>query len=244
MTGYAVKTINLSGHAVSVWIPRTYRGGYGVILTHGAGAPFEFTDLTAQAASVRLAAAIASAGIPCIAGPFQVAGVNSWGNDVAMAQMTDSRNELPNHVPGLNTDKILLLGVSMGGGAVARYSILNPTEVAGVVGIIPAFDYVYEWENIASIRASMGAAWGVTYPTPLPVGADNVSNAAAAAGIPLLAGYGTADTTVPPTGVLNYVDAVGGDAQIISTTLNHSDALVAAMPISDVIKFLVLNGGT
>lgn len=239
MTGYAVTTINLAGDAVSVFKPRTYRGGYGVILAHGAGAPFEFTDLAAQPASVKLAAAIASAGIPCIAGPF---GSDAWGNDTAQAKMEAARLELPNHVPGLVTSKILLLGVSMGAGAVARYSINNPSLVAGVVGIIPAFDYAYEWANVPAVRASMGAAWGVTYPTPLPVGADNLTNCAAAVGIPLLAGYSTADTTVPAAGVIAYTDAVGGTKLVISTTLDHSDALVALMPAATVIQFLSTNG--
>lgn len=236
MTGYAVKTIVLSGQAFSVWIPRTYRGGYGVMLCHGAGAPFEFTTLNGQSASVRLAAAIASAGIPCFAGPFAS---DAWGNDTAIGLMDDALAEFPNHIPGLDTAKILLLGVSMGAGGAARYSILNPTTVAGVVGIIPAFNYAYEWDNVPAIRASLGAAWGVTYPTPLPSDADNLANSAAAVGIPLLAGYSTADTTVPPTGVEEYVDAVDGTKLVLSTTVNHSDAAVALMPHDVVIQFLV-----
>lgn len=239
MSGYAVKTIDLNGHAVSFWSPRTYRGGYGVMLCHGAGAPFEFMGLANQPASVKIAAAVASAGIPCMAGPF---GNDAWGNDTAMGEMDEAVAEFPNHIPGLNTSRILVLGVSMGAGGAARYSILNPTIVAGVIGIIPAFNFVYEWDNVPAVRASLGAAWGVTYPTPLPADADNLANAAAAVDIPLLAAYSTADTTVPAAGVEAYADAVGGTKQIISTTLNHSDAAVAAMPINEIIQFLVANG--
>lgn len=239
MSGYSVTTFNLSGDAVSVWNPRTLRGGYGVILTHGAGAPFEFTDLTQQQSSVILAAAIARSGIPCVAGPF---GSDAWGNDTAMSKMTAARTELNNRVPGMDATKILVLGVSMGAGAAARYSILNPVQVAGVVGIIPAFNYAYEWANVSAIRASLGAAWGVTYPTSLPSGADNLANASAAAGIPLLAAYSTADTTVPPAGVEQYVDAVGGVKRVISTSVNHSDAAVGLMPPAEVVQFLMTNG--
>lgn len=237
--GYTVTTYNLGGNAVSVWRPRTYRKGYGVLLAHGAGAPFEFTNLSAQSASVKLAAAIASAGIPCIAGPFAS---DAWGNDAAQTLMQAAIDDFPNRIPDLNTDKILLLGASMGGGAVARYSINNPSIVAGVVGIIPAFDLAYEWANVPAVQASMGTAWGVTYPTALSSDADNVANAAAAVGIPLLAGYSTADTTVLATGVENYVNAVGGTGLVISTTLNHSNALIAQMPINTVIGFLAENG--
>lgn len=239
MTGYAVKTYRLADDDVSVWMPRTPRSGYGVVLAHGAGAPTQFMNLAAQAASVRLAAAIASAGIACIAGPF---GGDAWGNDTALTAMDAARIDLVNHVPGLDTTKVLLLGVSMGGGAVARYSIENPALVAGVIGVIPAFNYAYEWANVPAVRASLGAAWGVTYPAALPADADNLANAAAAAGIPLLAAYSTADTTVPAAGVEAYTAAVGGTNLVISTTLNHSDALVGLFDAGEAIRFLVANG--
>lgn len=241
MTGYNAGTAKgrvAANEVDTIFRPRTPLPVRGVVLCHGAGAPTEYTDLATQAASVRLAAAIASAGFPCVAGEF--AG-DSWGNATAMARIDSARALLASTFPNMLTDKVLLLGVSMGGAVSVRYSQTKPAEVAGVVGIIPAFNIRHLWENVAAVRASIGAAWGVAYPAALPAAADTLANAGLAADVPLLAGYSSVDTTVPPAATTSYADAVGGTASIIDTASGHSDATVGKMPVEDVLNFLWLH---
>lgn len=240
MSGYSVtRSIGrvTAGEQDSIWAPRTVHGNVcGTILVHGSDAPDEFMDNVAQPASVRLAAGLATAGIPCIAGVF---GGNMWGNDTVMTAITDAWTVLKATFPTIRTDKLCLVGVSMGGAAVARYTQLHPTQVAAAVGIIPAYDVRYEYEQVAGTSAAIAAAWGFPNGNPLPAEADIAAGAAAAVGVPLLTGYSTVDAIVPPAPVLAYTAAVGGAAIITDTTAGHSDAAVAGMPLTTLARFLI-----
>lgn len=240
--GYtAVTSLDLvtTGQLGTIWRPRSPRKGRcGLILLPGSGNPQGYIDSVGQKASMRLAAALAGVGIPTITSDFYY---NSWGNDNAMGAITAAWTVLKAQFPDMNTDKVCLLGGSMGGGAVARYSILHPENVAAVVGIIPAFDYRYEFENIAGIDAPFRAAWGMGGGDPFPTAADNAANYTAAVGVPLLAGYASDDTIVPSGPVIAYTESVGGTA-INLGALGHTDAAIGAMPLDTVAQFLAANG--
>lgn len=225
----------------SVFAPRTPRvGTVGVVLVHGSGNPHEFIDDLAQPSSVKLAAALAAAGIPCIAGDF---GFQAWGNDTVLARIDAAWTVLKGLYPAMRTDKLALLGVSMGGAAVARYSQMHPERVACVVGLIPLFDLLaFYAANPGAVATEVGTAWGVTAPAALPAGASIAAGAHLAARVPLLAGYSTADVTVLPAWVTAYVAAVGGTAIVTDTTFGHSDQAVGGMPIATVGQFLAANG--
>lgn len=230
-----------TGETDQVWAPRTPRTGTcGLILCHGATAPNEFIDLISQAASVRLAAALASAGIPCLSGTF---GGDTFANDTAMTRIESAWTVLKGLYPAMRTDKVALLGVSMGGAVAARYSQLNPTKVAALVGIIPLWDIVALYAgNVGGLATSVATAWGVTAPAALPPEADIAANAAAAAGIPTLAGYSTADAFIDPAWVTTYATTVGATTTIIDTTSGHTDTTVGKMPIATVGEFLAAHG--
>lgn len=242
--GYAVTTAVgrvAAGETDELFTPRAPRAGRcGVILCHGAGQLSEFIDLATQKSSMKLAAALATAGIPCIAGDF---GGNIWANDVLMSRIDSAWGVLKDAFPTMRTDKVCLLGVSMGGAAVARYSQLHPASVAAVVGFIPVWDLVGLYvANTGGYQAPIGASWGVTPPAPLPATADVATNAPNAAGIPTLAGYSTADQIVKPTWVTSYVAKVGGTAIVTDTVYGHSDQAIGGMPISTVGNFLAAHG--
>lgn len=242
MSGYSVSVgANriASGEYDEIFTPREPRHGCGVILVHGSGNPMGFTDTTAQPASTKLAAALTNHGIPCVAGDM---GGQTWGNDTVISRITAAWGILKSQFP-IRTDKMCLLGVSMGGAAVARYSQLNPSKVAAVVGLLPLWDLVaFYTANIGGTQAQVGTAWGVTAPAALPSGAAIAANASAAAGIPTLSGYSSVDTTVLPAWVTAYSTVVGGTTQIIDTVAGHSDAAIAGMPISTVLNFLLAHG--
>lgn len=224
-----------------VWAPRSPRTGTcGVVLVHGSGNPEGFIDPINQPSSVKLAAALASAGIPCIAGDM---GGQAWGNDTVISRIDAAWSVLQAQFPSLRTDKICLLGESMGGSAVVRYSQLHPTKVAAVVGLIPLTDLVAFYNaNVGGSQAQVGTAWGVVAPAALPASANIAANASLAASVPWLAGYSSVDTTVLPAWVTAYTAAVGGTAIVTDSTFGHSDQAIGGMPIPTVGQFLAANG--
>lgn len=231
-----------TGELDEIWTPRTLRSGKcGVVMCHGSGNPQNFVDPTNQPSSLKLAAALASAGMPLIAGDF---GGQAWGNDTVVSRIDSAWAVLKARFPSMRTDKLCLLGGSMGGAAVARYSQLHPERVAAVVGLIPLWDLTaFYTANVGGKQPEIAGAWGVTAPAALPSSADIATNAHLAAGIPTLAGYSTVDTTVLPAWVTAYTTAVGGTAIITDSTYGHSDQAVGGMPISTVGEFLAAHGG-
>lgn len=230
-----------AGEVDTIWTPRNLRAGRcGAILLHGSGNPQGFIDSMNQPSSMKLAAALATAGIPCIAGDM---GGQTWANDTAMTRIDAAWAVLKARFPTMRADKVCLVGASMGGALAARYSQLNPTKVAAVVGLIPLWDLAaFYTGNVGGTQAEVAAAWGVSTGAALPASADIAGNAGLAAGIPHLAGYSTVDTTVSPAWVLTYTQRVGGTAIVTDTTFGHSDAAVGGMPISTVGQFLVASG--
>lgn len=230
-----------AGEVDYLWAPRTPRTGTcGVVLCHGATSPAQYMNLLTQSNSVKLAAALASAGIPCIAGEFSG---DSWGNDAAMTDVTNAWGVLQAAYPDMRTDKVALLGASMGAAVIARWSQLNPTQTAAVVGIIPLWDLVAFYQgDVGGLQSSVAAAWGVTAPAALPAGADIAANASLAAGIPHLAGYSTTDALIDPDWVTAYTAAVGGTAQVTNPNSGHTNASIGGLPIATIGRFLAANG--
>jgi hypothetical protein len=241
--GYAITTAIgnvFGGETDEVLAPRSLRKGRcGLVLVHGADNPLEFIDPIGQPSSLILAAAMASAGIPCVAGDM---GGQAWGNDTVLGRI-DAAWALLISQFGVRSDKLCLLGVSMGGAAVSLYSQRYPAKVACVVGLIPLLDLVaFYAANAGGTQGQVGTAWGVTAPAALPARADNATNAHLAENVPLLVGYSSVDATVLPAWVTPYVAKVGGTALVTDSTFGHSDQAVGGMPIATVGQFLAAHG--
>jgi pimeloyl-ACP methyl ester carboxylesterase len=244
--GYSVSMASnriQSGEVDEIWTPHTpRRNTCGVIMLHGSGNPQGFTDSINQPSSVKLAAALARYGIPCIAGDMAF---EAWGNDAVVSRIDAAWTVLKTQFPKMRTDKVCLLGISMGGAAVARWSQANPTKTACVLGLIPLFDltsfYAYPAYS-GAVQNAIGTAWGVTAPAALPARANILSTASSAAGIPHLIGYSSVDTTVLPPWSTNYGTAVGATMMITDSTYGHSDQAVGGMPITTATNFLVAHG--
>lgn len=246
MSGYSAVSATgrvTVGETDTIWTPRSPRAGTcGVILVHGSGAPKQFTDVVQQPSSVTLAATIAGTGIPCIAAEF---GGDAWANNTCMTGIDAAWTTLKAAFPLMRTDKVCLVGVSMGGGAVARWSQLHPTSTAAAVGIIPAFNLKYEYDNIPGVVAAIEAAWGFTGSGNYPAAADTLANASAASGVPIKAFYSSNDTTVPSAGITQYINAVGASPasdMVDVGALGHTDAAVGAVNTTTLIRFLADNG--
>lgn len=237
-----------TGEVDWLWVPGNVRTGrYGVILLHGASTPDQFVGQGWPAAN-KLAAALANAGIPCVSGYLGTNSTNTadpWSNDTHMARITSALAYLAS-ATGASATKAHLFGVSMGGGAAFRYAATNPTKVASVVAVMPQSNISrnYTDDNPAGARAGIGTAWGVTYPTALPAGADLVAQAAAisAAHIPVRAYYSTVDTLALPADVRALANAAGGTHEAIDSTAGHANGSLAKFDVSAYLTFLKEHG--
>lgn len=239
MSGYRVVT---GADGYTIWHPRTPRvGTCGLILFPGQSNPYGYMDAFNQQASVTLAAALASSGIPTITSTF---GGNTWANNTMQATIPAHRAALQAAFPAMRTDKICVLGISMGGAAATRYTQLNPASVAAVVGIIPAYDPKAIYVNNEVGDAAMEAAWSFSGLANFPDALDLGTKAALASSVPLLTGYASNDTIVPAASVTAYHTAAGGDpANIVNVgALGHTDAAIAALSIATIARFLVAHG--
>jgi|GEM_PF-4718237 len=248
--GYSMSSASgtiASGEIDTIWKPRSPRAGkHGVILCHAYTFMYTYSDPVVSVHAVQLAAFLASNGITCISGQMGNADVvgDNWANDQAMSRVTAAWNVLIGM--GCDASKVNLLGISMGGATVARWAMLNPSSVGAVYGIMPVSDIsdIYVNQRVSNARTSIGGAWGVTYPTPLPAGADLAGQASLAAAVPCRLDYGSADTTVIPSTVAALAAAWGANctATVTDTTNNHGDGIIANTSPSTVLNFFVANG--
>lgn len=182
---------------------------YPVVACHptgpGAWSSWISPSTRAQAA---LPGALAMAGVASMGGWM---GGDMFGNTTAMDSIEAARLSLGG-IPGVDNSKIHLIGVSQGAQTSIRYAGLNPSKVASWCGIIPLADInaVYNADRLG-LRASIGSAWGVTYPTALPATASPATHAPAivSAGIARRIYRSPSDAAVLPAEVDALASALG-----------------------------------
>lgn len=222
-------------------------GKFGVVLLHGSGAPIQYASV-ASWASGALAGLIAQAGIPCIAA--EMSG-QAFGNDAAMTDIGNAINYLAAQT-GVPSTKIHVIGISMGAYTGLRYAANNVSKVASFTGIIPLcdLDYIYQG-NVGGLRAQIGTAWGVTYPTALPAGAIISSSAAALNGVvPSQMYYSTVDALIPTAQVTTMGTTIGASpVTAVDSTYGHNEGSIQAAvdlggagTAQQIINFLIANG--
>lgn len=208
-----------------LYTPMEIRGAdkYGVMALHGATAPDNFA-IASRWKSSKIVGHIAHAGIPVVAGYMSG---DSFANDLSMTDMTNALTLLDNS--GCSVDKVHLFGISMGGTLAIRWAAQNPSKVASIQGVIPAtsIDRIYQ-QNPAGLRTAVGNAWGVTYPTPLPAGADLTDDYATilAAGIPVRLHYTSSDALIDPTGTIADGALLGAEVVNLGGAFGHAERTV------------------
>lgn len=159
---------------------------------------------------------------------------NQWGNATSRSRTSDARTWAA--TLGANTDKVVLMGASQGVPCALNWAQANPTLVAGIVGIIPAIDLeAIRASNVNSLRASIDAAWGVSYPTALPANANPMDYADELTSIPIQLFFSNDD------GVSENVDtfALATGAELVDLgALGHTNAAVAAVDTGEVLDFI------
>lgn len=211
------------GEISMVTLPAKIRkDAYPTLFLHGAGATNAnfLTGGYAQCAIQQIASR--ALGSPTLAG---LMGGDVFANDTGMARITAATAYL-NTLLSANYQKFHLIGVSMGGAMALRWAAQNPTKVASITGFIPLTDIITAYNTDAGgLRASIGTAWGVTYPTPLPAGADLEAQASiiSDAKIPTQFLYANNDTIIPPAETLQMASLIKGAVTYDVGPFGHSE---------------------
>jgi pimeloyl-ACP methyl ester carboxylesterase len=163
---------------------------------------------------------------------------DSYGNTNQQARIGDVRTFAQGATGGAKTGKVVLVGVSMGWLMAVNYARNNPTNVAGMVGLIPASDLDDIRNNDrASLRSDIDLAEGVTYPAALPTGANPAT--ASYSGItmpPSTVWYATDDTTVIPSTVTTLAGIIGSTTHSITNGGGHSNLTISAVPVDQFVS--------
>jgi hypothetical protein len=216
---------------------------FPLLAFHGANSSwFQWMDSTWPNLH-RFLVEAAKGGIPSVAA--QAGGTSTYANDTAMTGVNSDLTAIGTAM-GCSTSKAHLIGASMGGAVATRWAINNPTKVATMTLLIPMTSILNTYElNTGGLRAAIGTAWGVTYPTPLPAGANLLGNAGVLAGIPTRMYYAPDDTLINPTDVLALKDAIGPSATATASSGGgHTNAgmLPVGFDFDAWVAWLLANG--
>lgn len=194
---------------------------YPVIFCHGSGGDSTW-PLTATASSPSAKAlvdAIVNAGFTILS--CDLGGPQSWGNDTAIARITDAYT-YSQTLPGVRTGKAILFGGSMGGcnAMVWAATGTNATKVAGLYGLIPVCDLSDIVTNnrsgyAATVNGCYSGGWSeATY------GAAHNPITMATAGklstVPALIYYGADDLVCYPPRTAALITASGAEGHSVS----------------------------
>lgn len=232
-TGRSTATFKDYYHA-----PIENRRSYPVVV-HGHGVTNDANEAAGQfgvPSVLPILRAIADGGY-VVASPTMA---SLWGNATSKSRQTDVVTWAKASVNGSNA-KIGMIGFSHGAGSVLNQAAdLGSANVAWVIGIIPAVDYTaIRVSNPTppggNLRASIDAAFSVTYPAALPAGADPATRTAALAGIPVQ--MWTSSDDLVSQNVQAFCTTLGGDFHNLGA-LGHTDAAIAAVDIPTVLSFI------
>lgn len=170
----------------------------------------------------------------------------SWGNATARGNLETVRAWASSI--GCATDKLIIVGASMGGFLGLQYARYFPSRVAALLLIMPAVDIEGVRDaNLANAQANINTAYGKSVGStsstePLDA-ADIPLNQANAdlvksSGAPIRLYYSSADTISLPAHVETLRNRLGMKAHLVSTSLDHSDALFDAVPKDDMIDVI------
>jgi pimeloyl-ACP methyl ester carboxylesterase len=171
---------------------------------------------------------------------------DAWGNSTSVGNVGTTKTWMQSAM-GAQSGKVGLVGVSMGALTALNYAKANPSSVACVVCVLPAIDLNdFATNNTGGYGASANAAYGGTYSDGTYGSSSNpYYYAASFPSIPVHLYYSTADTVSLPTWVTGFIsNCASATGTVISTTLNHSEAAVAAAPLygtNGIVPFIAGN---
>lgn len=264
MTDYATSRsasagVYSAGHGTEVSVLMRHRRGApnvvrGILYAHAAGQKAQDVDVWAAPLALGRRWPLLSCdyGNPAdTTGTTITGGPYNWGNANAISRMTDAYNYLLSAAGGgAKSGTVGLFGGSMGAAVTLNWAAQNPTFVACLGLVIPAMNIndIYQGDRgNVGLRATIGGAYGVTYPTALPNIATNSpydSDPTRWTGFPIKLWTGDVDPLAVPTSEAQTwaaaVNAAGGNVivQSMGATVGHT---TSATPTDDVVAFFAAN---
>lgn len=189
-------------------IPRKFSPGSRLVIwchEHGASG---WTWPNVADAQARL-----SIGSVMPAASGDIGGPSAWGNPASRTGIDQLWTFMVNKY-GVKSDKVLLIGGSMGGLTVLNYMHHNPTKVQAAIALIPAINLQLHHDDPDTLgwEAEVDAAYGghagylAARPEHSPYEYMN-----APAGVPLSIWYSDNDTTTPFQYAIDYGEEVGAE---------------------------------
>lgn len=165
---------------------------------------------------------------------------NGWGNNASMSRMTTAYDHAV--AQGAKSDKVAVMGLSMGGQNSLVWAAENPSKVSCIVLAIPVIDVTDIHTNnrggsAASINSAYAGGWsqGVYGTAKNPL---TLAQAGAFAQIPILLMYGTGDTLCLPSKAEEFAGIVGSNVQLSPFAGAHDFTVATDGMISSAIKFI------
>lgn len=223
-----------SGEPQVLMTPKFKTDKPAIIFCHGyeTGAP-ELESLTTM---MSVLPHIVDDGHPIISCTL---GGNLWGNSTMVSRVTAAIAWMT--AAGYRTDKVGLIGQSMGHTTATNWARLNRAKATFVISSMGVVDLAYIHSN-GTYQAAINAAYGGAY-SNATYGDWNpaVNTASKFSGLPWLGFSGTTDTTCPTTYARAFRTAVGSTAQLVETGGGHTVAGVAEFDPAKMIDFINTN---
>jgi alpha-beta hydrolase superfamily lysophospholipase len=161
-------------------------------------------------------------------------GPKTWGNDTAQTRVGDARTFATTKF-GAKNDKVVLIGVSMGGLLALNWARANPGLVAAIALLYPAVDL--QWVHDNGAKTDTEAAYGGTTATfNAAVAAHNpTAHQADFAGMPIKMWHSDADTVVGTAQQVAFATGVGIPRVTLPGAAHADLAVVDATQVRDFI---------
>lgn len=221
----------------------------GVIFCHGVGGS---GDSWSQATVSTKIIALAEAGYPvlcCDLSAVTYSGSN-WADNDHIAAITDAWTYLKSPF-GAQTDKVGLLGASMGVAGALAWARANLSECYAVAGLVPVLDVNDIYVNDKSgLRAGIGTAYAITYPAAMSTSAQAPMSAhdptqfgtTALAGLPLRLWTSSDDPVASTTAVATTWGGKGATPYTV-TDLGAVGHVATTASAAQVVEFFDDSGG-
>lgn len=122
--------------------------------------------------------------------------------------------------------------------AVQRFSGLQTVTYNPTFPSSDATVLCVNYKKANGYRPSIDSAWGVTYPTALPAGANPASNTSGYTGIPVRLWYANDDAIARATPATTFAGAIADGQAVDVGATGHSDTSIGSVPESDIITLL------
>ena len=152
---------------------------------------------------------------------------NGWGNDTEYANVVTGINWYTTYA-GIDPNRLILSGGSMGGATMCRYTRSNKAKVIALVGLEPVTDLTdIHTNNREGFRTAINAAYGGSYSEAVYGATNNPATMAANGvfdGIPYMAVAAEGDPVCMLATIQKIADDIGGGKCYVSPGASHGYA--------------------